>query len=900
MHHNQRGRGRGGGNGHHQGGGHGPRPGDGHGPSNVGGGVYPIIVNVFPIRQLPTKVHYQYDVSIVSARPTKGNESEDKMPKMRKLDIVDRLQFQNPNIFNPRAAFDGEKNMWLARRLPLGPGGGADSASFQVNMSNNNPPVNNRGVYTVHIRFAATINPDHVNQLVTRAQAPSPEALTAIMLLQQLIRSAPNQQHPASNARSVFPEGNTRGIGGGLFAWRGFFQSVKPTIGRALVNVDSTTSAAYTPGPLYDVALDVIGGRNLADFSRMLNNRQTWNRLRSFYKGVQITVRRGDQVSPKAYKIRDLVFEAGEVRFTNRDGHDVTVRQYYLDTYGTNLRHPQLWGVSLGRGVVIPGELCQVVPNQLYKKKVADNLMKGMLEFAEQSPSAKIAAIRGAVTGPALDWANSVSLQAAGMSISTAPLEVSARHLSLPNVYYHNDQPASIHGQDGSWNVLGKRFVRPGSIRSWAVIDYARHRGTVENFLRKLQENLTNLGLRIAAPAYVCDGNGQSVEEDVKRIIRTMDGPPDLLIAVLPFPAPDIRRAIKHTVFTLHLIHPGKADLGPREVPIATQCVTQKKIQADRGLDQYCNNLALKINVKLGGVNGVVRDEALEMAKMTPTMFLGADVTHPGPGVHNRPSVSSLVWSTDREFASYNTASDVQEPRTEIIAGLKGMMERALLDFASKNKSIMPETLIMYRDGVSEGEYERVKSEECAAIREAIRSVWAKAPEGRAPPPVPRLVFIVVGKRHHIRMFPKHDPRGNGNARVKGGGNCPPGILVDEDLRSPYAQDFYLLSHGGLKGTSVPGHYIVLENEPEIPLNIIQQFSYALCYSYHRATRAVSIPAPVYYADLVCGHAEFQFDNYLHFADDASTANTDNFNLDTWRSGFRRVNATLRERFYFL
>jgi eukaryotic translation initiation factor 2C len=307
--------------------------------------------------------------------------------------------------------------------------------------------------------------------------------------------------------------------------------------------------------------------------------------------------------------------------------------------------------------------------------------------------------------------------------------------------------------------------------------------------------------------------------------------------------------------------------------------------------------LALKINVKLGGINGVVSDSALDTMKRTPTMFLGADVTHPGPGVHNRPSVASLTWSTDRDFALYNTASAVQEPRTEIIASLQAMVEHALLDFAKKNKDTMPRIMVMYRDGVSEGEYERVKNEECAAIQGAINSVWMDAPrdDHGNTPPQPQIVFMVVGKRHHIRLFPQIEPQGR-----KGGGNCPPGILVDEELRSPYAQDFYLLSHGGLKGTSVPAHYIVLKNEPGIPLNIIQQFSYALCYSYHRATRAVSIPAPVYYADLVCGHAEFQFDSHLLLTDETSTSNSDTFDLGMWRAGFKHINPTLRERFYFL
>jgi hypothetical protein len=85
----------------------------------------------------------------------------------------------------------------------------------------------------------------------------------------------------------------------------------------------------------------------------------------------------------------------------------------------------------------------------------------------------------------------------------------------------------------------------------------------------------------------------------------------------------------------------------------------------------------------------------------------------------------------------------------------------------------MPTTMIMFRDGVSEGEYERVRNEECEAIRNAIAEIWKQAPKGMALPPTPKLVFVVVGKRcvildclmrniyslsirHHIRMFPQY------------------------------------------------------------------------------------------------------------------------------------------------
>jgi eukaryotic translation initiation factor 2C len=62
----------------------------------------------------------------------------------------------------------------------------------------------------------------------------------------------------------------------------------------------------------------------------------------------------------------------------------------------------------------------------------------------------------------------------------------------------------------------------------------------------------------------------------------------------------------------------------------------------------------------------------------------------------------------------------------------------------------MPATMVMFRDGVSEGEFEYVKTEEGAAIKSAIDQLWVNAPKDKngRPPPQPKLTFIVVGKRY--------------------------------------------------------------------------------------------------------------------------------------------------------
>jgi hypothetical protein len=71
----------------------------------------------------------------------------------------------------------------------------------------------------------------------------------------------------------------------------------------------------------------------------------------------------------------------------------------------------------------------------------------------------------------------------------------------------------------------------------------------------------------------------------------------------------------------------------------------------------------------------------------------------------------------------------------------------------------------------------------------------------------PTITLIIVGKRHHVRLFPCRDNEGDRS------GNCVAGTVVDSDVVNPVEFDFYLLSHGGILGTSRPAHYNVLIDE---------------------------------------------------------------------------------------
>ena len=138
--------------------------------------------------------------------------------------------------------------------------------------------------------------------------------------------------------------------------------------------------------------------------------------------------------------------------------------------------------------------------------------------------------------------------------------------------------------------------------------------------------------------------------------------------------------------------------------------------------------------------------------------------------------------------------------------------------------------MLFFRDGVSEGQFGHVVEAEIKAIRSACEALE----KGYRP----KVTFIVVAKRHHVRFFPTDRREADRT------GNCMAGTD-------------YLLSHPGLQGTSRPTHYSILVDENKLSVDDLQALCYNLCHVYARCTRVVTIVPPVYYAHLVGRRARF-------------------------------------------
>ncbi|KAI0677583.1 argonaute-like protein [Trametes maxima] len=848
--------------------------------------------NHFEVK-IPESIIHHYDVV--------SSSSGKVLPTRLNMEIIERLQKTiAPQVFTPRAVYDGKKNMFAARQLPF------DGQSQEFDVFLIDPPSSGeiaRGarppkVYKVRLTHVATINPQLLQRFLEGRQSHDNDVLTAITALNVVIRMEPSLKYPF-NVRSFFTNREQRDIGAGMILWRGYFQSIRPAIGRMLINVDISTGVMYKPGTVLNIALEVMGFATPAQLGEFLTSPRTGPRervkLQRFLSGVRIRVeipggqRPGNLLPRVVKKISDKI--PGNAMFVNREGQNMSVEHYFRTTYNYQIRHPRLPCVEVGSGALIPMECCMIFEGQIMRKQVPSDKTKDVVEFATKRPLERLASIREGLG--VLAYGQSEYVRQFGLVVqpNAAPVTLQARVLDPPVLQYgQGSRQPTIKPRDGAWNLIDKKFFKPAKISRWCVAVFERQNrfrpDLAQEMVRGLIQALASVGVQVEEHEPVIKWANQ---DSVAAFLRTIGGEcfrknnnqggPELIVCVLPEASADLYMRVKH--------------FGDITQGVATQCLRSSKCTRARA--QYFANVSLKINVKLGGINTV--PEARSVPSLTdphnPTIVMGADVMHPAPGADGRPSFAALVGNVDSDTAKYIADCRVQTSRQEMINDLEDMATNMIRMYQGYRQGVErkqmadPKRIIFFRDGVSEGQFQHVLDFEVTQLRNACRACNVR----------PKITVVVVGKRHHVRFFPT-----NPNDADRSG-NCPAGTVVDKHIVHPTEFDFYLQSHGGLLGTSRPAHYSVLLDENGFTPDSLQALSFALCHVYARSTRSVSIPAPVYYADIVCARAKNHYDPDGNMDLEGSGVSLDDqqrqSTLDTFKAGFRPLHSSMRKVMYF-
>ena len=427
--------------------------------------------------------------------------------------------------------------------------------------------------------------------------------------------------------------------------------------------------------------------------------------------------------------------------------------------------------------------------------------------------------------------------------------------IRAPTIMMANQSEMPVHGQNGSY-FYDKPFAVPcGPVNNWLIVSFESRRqfrggdaeGTLRRFATDLSKNASRLGIVLNpnpdVEFYSASSPG-NYEGELSRLACRRGQPAQLVIAVISDDKVANGEDLKPALTRWSLL--GSAGVaGP---PMA--CIQVGKLggRGGRGPDATFFKLNLaKINARLGG-------HSTDVANLPPKMMVvGMDVYHPGPG-SSRNSIAAFVASLDDRCARFQTSLREQAlRRQETMAPHLFEVHHMQLRTYFESNRCWPTLIGFYRDGLGDSDFEFTAAKEIAEIRSV--HTYLKI--------TPALLFIVVQKRTATRLFDTAAGQGS-YANVK------PGTVVNIGEGC----HFWMVSHTALQGTAkVPSYHILLNeghSNPDyaVPRKTMQQIealTFDLCYLHYKCPRSISVPAPVYFADLAAERAKDLYDRNGHF-----------------------------------
>ncbi|CAB5302952.1 unnamed protein product [Rhizophagus irregularis] len=148
----------------------------------------------------------------------------------------------------------------------------------------------------------------------------------------------------------------------------------------------------------------------------------------------------------------------------------------------------------------LSGEVCDVIPEQRYMRKLNDEQIANMMNFTRQNPTIRANKIQEGLN--ILNYRRNEYLQQFGMSISTDMTVVNARILPTPTIEYHpTSREYRIQPKDGVWNLRDKKVATGATLGSWSVLAFENDTRlpdhVIYTFVRELVSTCQDTGMNI-------------------------------------------------------------------------------------------------------------------------------------------------------------------------------------------------------------------------------------------------------------------------------------------------------------------------------------------------------------------------------------------------------------------
>lgn len=532
---------------------------------------------------------------------------------------------------------------------------------------------------------------------------------------------------------------------------------------------------------------------------------------------------------------------------------ETTYVDYYKQHYGIQIRnvnHPLIFHVDTKKNLnKDPNAKIYLIPELCYITGIDDNmvkdykLMKEMAVITKINPSVYISKCVDLVRKINSNQEAFAELNRWGITIEEKYVDLMAYQLKPPTILMGgrgNGAPVPINYDPSNpeWarNLKDNKFVvteKTGKlvmIFSSNLTDQSRElKFTIETFLKN--RNI-NMGIEMA-PIQMARGekNPQKFLDEIVRTAKNSAPPPFYVFILEDGNDKNLYNAIKIFCSTYGFL---------------SQVIVGKNLRAfdeksKKKVESIISRVILQIFAKLGselwhiGVTNLVKN----------TMFIGYDVYHnTDKSKGQNRSVSGFISSTNQECTRFLSVHHLQE--NEISATTKTDFQNALDEYHRKNRTY-PKRVIVYRDGVGDGQIKTVHDVEIKEMVDVLDDYTKTKNMPKAS-----LIFVILQKRTNSKFL-----------RIDKGvhHNIESGTVIFQNCTSKSNYDFFIGSQKVTQGTLVPVHYNVAYNsDTEINPHQLINITHTMTHGYVNWPGPVRVPNVCQYAHSIA----YMIGTHLH------------------------------------
>uniref|UniRef100_A0AAX7U8Y4 Piwi domain-containing protein n=1 Tax=Astatotilapia calliptera TaxID=8154 RepID=A0AAX7U8Y4_ASTCA len=371
-----------------------------------------------------------------------------------------------------------------------------------------------------------------------------------------------------------------------------------------------------------------------------------------------------------------------------------------------------------------------------------------------------------------------------GLSFDKQLLNLAGRVLPVERIYQGSrSYDYNPWAADWTKEMRGLAVMSAPPLNNWLLFHTRRNGNEASSLLQTLSRVSGPLGIAMGKPVMI---QYEDHQESLLAALRHSVGPQiEMVVVVLPNNRKDKYDSVKKFLCV--------------DCPTPSQCVVARTLSRPQALMTIATKIALQMACKMGGELWSVEIPLKQL------MIVGIDCYHDTAA--GKRSIGALVASLNQSMSRW--------------------FSKCFLLF----NGCLPSRIIVYRDGVGDGQLHSVVNYEVQQIMDSIKSMGQDYN--------PKLSVVVVKKRISSRFF------AHINGKVS---NPPPGTIVDAEVTRPEWYDFYIVSQAVRSGSVSPTHYNVVYDTSGLKPDHMQRLTYKLCHMYYNWQGIIRVPAPCQYA----------------------------------------------------